>query len=63
MENLTKYINRSSVIINGAESVCNITNLEDDIEFTTFKVNQLTESICLVLLNNEPEKNKNKFQI
>ena len=63
MENLKKYINRSSVIINGAESVCNITNLEDDIEFTTFKVNQLTESICLVLLNNEPEKNKNKFQI
>ena len=63
MENLTKYINRSSVIINGAESVCNITNLEDHIEFTTFKVNQLTESICLVLLNNKPEKNKNKFQI
>lgn len=60
MENLKKYINRSSVMINGAESVCNITNLEDDIEFITFKVNQLTKSICPVFLNNGPEKNKIK---
>ena len=47
-------------MINGAESVCNITNLEDDIEFITFKVNQLTKSICPVFLNNGPEKNKIK---
>ena len=60
MENLKKYINRSSVMINGAESVCNIKNLEDDIKFITFKVNQLTKSICIVFLNNGPEKNKIK---
>ena len=56
--NLTKYISRLSVIIERPKPVSSIKKIEEKIEYTLFKINQLTEQICLLLLDNEPEKQK-----
>ena len=56
--NLTKYISRLSVMIDKIEPVSTIKKIEKKIEYTLFKINQLTEQICLLLLDNEPEKQK-----
>lgn len=55
---LTKYISRLSVMIDRKEPITNIKTIEDKIEYTMFKINQLTENICLALLDNENEKIK-----
>ena len=53
---LTKYISRLSVMIDRNEPIGNIKTVEEKIEYTMFKINQLTENICLALLDNENEK-------
>ena len=45
-------------MIDRTEPVSCIKKIEEKIEFTLFKINQLTEQICLLLLDNEPEKQK-----
>ena len=56
--NLTKYISRLSVMIDRTEPVSSIKKIEEKIEYTLFKINQLTEQICLLLIDNESEKRK-----
>ena len=58
IRNLTKYISRLSVMIDRTEPVSNIKKIEEKIEYTLFKINQLTEQICLLLIDNESEKRK-----
>ena len=50
--NITKYISRLPVMID------RIKKIEEKIEYTLFKINQLTEQICLLLIDNESEKRK-----
>ena len=56
--NLTKYISRLSVMINRTKPVSSIKKIEKKIEYTLFKINQLSEQICLLLIDNESEKRK-----
>ena len=56
--NLSKYISRLSVMIDRTEAVSSIKKIEENIEYTLFKINQLTEQICLLLIDNESEKRK-----
>ena len=46
--NLTKYISRLSVMIGIPELVSSIKKIEEKIKYTLFKINQLTEQICLL---------------
>ena len=43
-------------MIDTAKSFCSIKKIENKMEFAMSKINQLTENICLMLLNNKPEK-------
>ena len=45
-------------MIDRTEPVPSIKKIEEKIEYTLFKINQLTEQIYLLLLDNEPEKQK-----
>ena len=56
--NLTKYISRLSVMIDRTEPVSSIKKIEEKIEYTLFKINQLTEQICLLSIDNESKKQK-----
>ena len=42
-------------MIDTAKSFCSIKKIENKMEFAMSKINQLTENICLMLLN-KPEK-------
>ena len=53
MCNLTKYISRLSVMIGRSKPVSSIKKIEEKIEYTLFKINQLTEQICLLLIHNK----------
>ena len=54
--NLTKDTSRLSVTIDKTEPVSSIKKIEEKIEYTLFNINQLTEQICLLLIDNESEK-------
>ena len=54
--NLTKDISRLSVTIDKTEPVSSIKKIEEKIEYTLFKISQLKEQICLLLIDNESEK-------
>ena len=56
--NLTKYIRRLSVMIDRTKPVSSIKKIDEKIEYTLFKINQLTEQICLLLIDSESEKQK-----
>ena len=56
--NLIKYISRLSVMIDRTEPVYSVKKIEEKIEYTLFKIYQLTEQICLLLIDNESEKQK-----
>ena len=66
--NLTKYISRLSVLIGKTKPVSSIKKIEEKIEYTLFKINQLTEQTCLlkelekaeILENLEEAENKLK---
>ena len=45
-------------MIDRTEPVSSIKKIEEKIEYTLFKINQLTEQICLLLIDNESEKRK-----
>ena len=45
-------------MIDRTEPMSNIKKIGEKIEYTLFKINQLTEQICLLLVDNEPEKQK-----
>ena len=45
-------------MIDRTEPVSSIKKIEEKIEYTLFKINQLTEQICLLLIDNESEKQK-----
>ena len=54
--NLTKYISRLSVMIDRTKPVPSIKKIEQKIEYTLFKISQLKEQICLLLIDNKSEK-------
>ena len=58
MCNLTKYISRLSVMIRRTKPVSSIKKFEEKIEYTLFKIIQLTEQICLSLIHNKSKKRK-----
>ena len=45
-------------MIDRTEPVSSIKKTDEKIEYTLFKINQLTEQICLLLIDNESEKQK-----
>ena len=56
--NLTKYISRLSVMIDRTEPLSSVKEIQEKVEYTLFKNNQLTEQICLLLIDNESEMQK-----
>ena len=45
-------------MVDRTESLSSIKKIEEKIEYNLFRINQLTEQICLLLLDNESEKQK-----
>ena len=58
--NLTEHISRSSVMIDRTELVSSVKKIEEKIEQILFKINLLTEQICLLLTDNESKKRKSQ---
>ena len=57
---LTKFTNRITVMIDKPETIGNIKKIFKKIEFTMFRTNRLTESICFSLADNKNERENAK---